>query len=303
MRKIVYTLIFFLVGAWLFFIFEEEITNIYQEVIRNVASANIEIEKNEYYREYNFEYVKNTDDFEPENIVDIRNIFYTIINSGQETFSFYCPNEYTNCTDDVKSLANDQEVLSHINNFVHPYNSFKHIETQYNSLGKVTITISKNYDQKMIEATDAKVNQIIASSLSFAETDVEKIKIIHDYIINNTRYDVDRSNRTIINYKSDIAYGPLLQGFGICGGYSDAMQLFLDKLGIKSYRVASNTHVWNIVYVNGNWYHLDLTWDDPVTTNGTQILDDKYFLIDTKTLHSLDTTEHIYNEEIYSEAT
>lgn len=302
MKKFICFLVGLAMITSLIFIFRDYITEIYYDAVKNFSPIDIKLEKNEYYRDYDFNYVQNTADFEPENINDIRNIFYTVINSGQETFSFYCPDEYTNCTEDVKRLANDQEELSHINNFVHPFNGFKHIETQYNSLGEVTITIFKSYDKSMIEAIENKVDSVIASNIPATATDVEKIKIIHDYIINNTRYDVDRSDRNIINYKSDIAYGPLLQGFAICGGYSDAMQIFLERLGIKSYRIASAAHIWNVVYVNGNWYHLDLTWDDPITTDGTQILDNKYFLINTTTLHSLDTTEHIYDKSIYSEA-
>lgn len=301
MRKFVWLLFFLGIAITIAIIFNEGITKIYYDTVKYFSPIDTTLNKNEYYREYDFDYVQNTVDFEPKDIDDIRNIFYTIINSGQETFSFYCPDEYVTCTDDVKRLANDQEELSHINNFVHPYNGFKHIETQYNSLGKVTVTVFKNYDKEMIRTIDAKVDEVIANNLTATSTDVDKIKMAHDYIINNARYDTDRSQRNVISYKSDIAYGPLIQGFAICGGYSDAMQLFLEKFGLKNYRVASDGHIWNAVNVNGKWYHLDLTWDDPITNDGTQIVDDKYFLISTYKLHSLDTTEHIFNQNIYSE--
>lgn len=302
MKKFIGWVLFTVIAAGLIFTYREEIAKVYYDAVKYFSPIDMTLEKNDYYREYDFEYVQNTVDFEPNNINDIRNIFYTVINSGQETFSFYCPDEYTTCTEDVKMLANDQEELSHINNFVHPYNGFKHIETQYNSLGEVTVTVFKNYDKDMINAIDARVNEVITSNIAPTATDVEKIKIAHDFIINNSRYDVERSERMTSNYKSDIAYGPLIQGYGICGGYSDAMQLFLEKFGIKSYRVASASHVWNIVYLNGNWYHLDLTWDDPITNDGSQILDTSYFLINTNKLLSLDTTEHLFDRNIYSEA-
>ena len=66
------------------------------------------------------------------------NIYYTVINSGKN-FTFYCPKKYDNCLNDVKKLANNQVLLSDINNYVHPYNSFSHIETEYDTLGRVTI--------------------------------------------------------------------------------------------------------------------------------------------------------------------
>ena len=79
------------------------------------------------------------------------------------------------------------------------------------------------------------------------------------------------------------------------------MQLFLEKLGVKNYKVSSDEHVWNAVFINNRWLHLDLTWDDPVTSTGENILDHKFFLIDTLTLLNLEKTEHQFNIDVYSE--
>lgn len=300
MKKVIPVLLMFfaVIGV---IVYREDVTNLYYDMVRYFNPTDTSLEKNEYFREYDFEFLQNTVDFEPNNMQEIINIFYTVINSGQETFSFYCPEEYTSCTEDVKALANDQTLLSHINNFVHPYNGFKHIETQYNSLGEVTIVIYKSYDKAMIANINAKVDEIINTRIPESYTDIEKIRVAHDYIINNSIYDLERSERNIINYESDIAYGPLIQGYGICGGYSDSIQLFLEKFGIKNYKVASETHIWNAVYLDGNWYHLDLTWDDPITPDGRQILEDDYFLVNTNQLKVLDTTEHIFDQNIYME--
>ena len=111
------------------------------------------------------------------------------------------------------------------------------------------------------------------------------------------RSDDKRAKEEDTTYKSNIAYGPLLQGYAICGGYTDAMQLFLDKMSIKNFKVASKDHIWNAVYLDNKWYNLDLTWDDPVTTNMIDVLDHSYFLIDTDKLLELDTTQHTFNIE------
>ena len=79
------------------------------------------------------------------------------------------------------------------------------------------------------------------------------------------------------------------------------MELFLEKLNIESFKVSSEKHVWNAVYLNGNWYHLDLTWDDPVTNTGAQLLLHDYFLIDTNKLKSLKIDQHNYDELAYQE--
>lgn len=279
---------------------KQELSKLYNKYILNIPET-IEVEKNEYYRNYKFEYVQPTTNFSPTNEQDIINIFYTAINSGQETFTFYCPEEYTNCINEVAQLADDQTALSHINNFVHPYNGFKHIETEYDNLGRVTITIQKSYTTKDIEVLEKKIDEIEKEIILPTYTLEEKIKVIHNYIINNSKYDSERSDLGIVNYKSDIAYGTLIEGYGLCGGYTDAMQLFLERLNIENYKVSSNNHIWNAVKLNNNWYHLDLTWDDPITQNNVNILEHNFFLISTNQLLTLESDQHIFDTTIYKE--
>ena len=129
----------------------------------------------------------------------------------------------------------------------------------------------------------------------------DKIKAIHDYIINNTEYDTKKSdNIKDTTYKSNTAYGVLIQGYGICSGYSDAMKLFLDKLNIVNYKASNDQHIWNVVLLDGNWYHLDLTWDDPVSDKN--ITRDNYFLITSTTLAQLDDDVHYFNQAYFNEA-
>jgi transglutaminase/protease-like cytokinesis protein 3 len=74
------------------------------------------------------------------------------------------------------------------------------------------------------------------------------------------------------------------------------MDIFLRALRIPSFRLSSETHQWNVVYYNDKWYHLDATWDDPVTHNGSDILTHTYFLITTEELHILDDSDaHVYS--------
>jgi len=257
--------------------------------------------KNSYYRDYNFNYVQITDNFSPHSKQDLYNIYYTAINAGKERFTFYCPEDYKSCINDVKYLANDQITLSNINNFVHPFNSFKHIETSYDTTGKITIRAYHAYTDEDIEAIKQKVLEI-KSILGTDISDVRAfIKKYHDFIIDKAIYDSARSDNNIINYKSDIAYGTLLQGYSLCGGYADSMAIFLDEVGIINYKVSSDHHVWNAVKIDDNWYHLDLTWDDPVTQDGTNLIESDFFLIDTLKLREIEVVEHTFDENVYSE--
>lgn len=259
-------------------------------------------EKNAYYRNYDFSFVQNTEDFNPDCKQDLLNIYYTVINAGKNSFTFYCSKEYENCLDDVKDIANDKTTLSLINNYVHPYNGFNHIETEFDNTGKVEIIIHKSYSEDEIITIEQKLDEIQNTVLTENTTPEQKIKLIHDYIINNTKYDVQKTENTNSTlYKSEIAYGPLLQGYGICSGYTDAMQLMLERLELENFKVASTNHVWNAVKIDDTWKHLDLTWDDPILDIGLDWIIHDFYLISTEELLKLDQTEHTFDQNIYVE--
>lgn len=301
MKKALFVLGISLILVGLLLAYQEDLQKIYYDILREINKEEIVLEKNEYYRPYDFRFVQNTDDFEPNSRQEILNIYYTAINSGVNDFTFYCPDSYSDCISEVEKIANDQNLLSDINNFVHPFNGFNHLETQYDSLGKVSIHVVKSYTEKQIKEIQEKVDSVKNDLIIKGDSDTNNIRRVHDYIINNSVYDTGRGDFNLETYESDIAYGPLLQGYGICGGYTDAMELFLEEMGIKSYKVSSDEHVWNAVHINQDWLHLDLTWDDPVVNTGENVLSHDFFLIDTPTLLNLEQTEHIFNENIYSE--
>ncbi len=298
MKKIVGFLLFSLT-IYFAYQYREKIYELYNIYFVPIEDKITKLEKNDYYRNYDYTYLKNTNNFIPHNKNDIKNIYYTIVNSGMKYFTFYCPSDYKTCINDVNDLANDQDTVSNINNFVHPFNSFKTLKTEVDSTGKVQIEIEKVYDEQMIIILNYKVDEIIKNNIKDGQNTKDKIKAIHDYIINNTSYDKKRSDEKIINYKSDNAYGVLIENHGLCGGYTDSMMLFLEKFKIPNYKIATENHIWNYVKVDNEWLHLDLTWDDPVTTNGKDILDDSYFLITDSELKEIEQTEHNYDANIY----
>ena len=102
------------------------------------------------------------------------------------------------------------------------------------------------------------------------------------------------------NYHSNSAIGTLFEGKSVCSGYTDAMSLFLDKLKVKNVRIATDKHVWNGIYLDGNWYHLDLTWDDPVLSDNSNIIQYDYFMITTDELKKLDDDDHNFDTNTYS---
>lgn len=300
MKKYI-TLFLLIIVFGVTFVFRNDLYKIYRTYFvkenRNVTLNT----KNDYSRNYSFESVRLTNKFQPKNYQDIINIYYTVLNSGVDKFSFYCPNSYKECINDVADVANDQKMLSTINNFVHPFNSFRHLETSYDDFGKVTLDIEHTYtksDIKLIEAKVLKIEKEIWNNNMSLE---DKIKEAHNYIINHSKYDKDRSDNNMVKYHSDTAYGTLLEGYSLCGGYTDAMEIFLDDLHLKNFRISSENHVWNAVMIDNKWYHLDLTWDDPITTDGSDILEYNFFLITTDELIALEDEQHNYDKNIYKE--
>lgn len=255
---------------------------------------------NDYYLEGNFEYVQNwTDDVS--NKKELINYIYHVINTGSEYADGECTKEYTNCVNDLDALAKDEETLSIINNFVHPYNSFKTISFTYNENGKFSLIIEHIYTKEEITAINFIIENKIKDIIKDNMTTEEKIKKIHDYIIDSTKYDTLKTDNIYDDtYKSNTAYGVLIQGYGICSGYSDTMAIFLNELGIENYKISNETHIWNLIHINGVWVHLDATWDDPISDKNLNR--DTYFLIDYNELNKLDDGTHNFNKNIYTEA-
>lgn len=257
--------------------------------------------KNNYFLDYEYTTLKNVDEFNINNKDDLINLYYSVLNRGMNTFDFYCPSEYESCIEDVVSLTDDQVLLSEINGYVHPYNSFDTVETTYDSINRVNVKIIKTYTDVDIEKINKKVEEVVTTVVKDEKDTRNIIRLIHDYIISNSKYDKERADNNIIKYSSNTAYGVLFEGYGICSGYADAMAIFLDYYKIPNFKISSDNHVWNAVYLDGTWYHLDLTWDDPITTSGQDVVLHDYFLIDSKTLNELDKVEHTINYEFYKE--
>ena len=273
----------------------KKITDLRPEVIVQPA--------NQFKKNDNFIFVKQVDDYVPYDYNDLVNIFYSVLNQGWDEFTFYCPIEYENCLEDVAKISYDEVLLSDINNYVHPYNSYSTIKTLYDDTGEITIKITHLYSDNEINKIDADIESIINNNVKNNMSDSEKIRIIHDYIINNTQYDTKRANNLESPYDSSRILGLLYDKYSICSGYTDTMSVVLNKLNIPNFKIASETHIWNAVFIDGSWKHLDLTWDDPVTASGKQVLDHSYFLIDDDELRKLDINikEHIFDKNVYLE--
>lgn len=235
---------------------------------------------------------------------ELINTIYYIVNNHIENTKRYFSIDYLDYENDYKELFQNEEKLNIINNFVHPYNSFKTIEASLDGyILEINVKYDEYYTRENINLVNKEIDNIMKDLITEEMTDKDKIKEIHDYIINNTKYDedfcIDETTCTNTSeYKADTAYGVLFNHYGICSGYTDLMAIFLNRLNIINYKVSNDTHTWNAVKIDNNWYHLDTTWDDPISEK--DILSHNYFLITTDEDSKLEQA-HTFNKEIFIE--
>lgn len=105
--------------------------------------------------------------------------------------------------------------------------------------------------------TQEKVEELLEKCLAAGcTTDYDKALWFHDWLIENAYYDLSYSY-----YSAD---GVLIRGSGVCDSYSKAYLMLLEAAGIEAERVTNIDHAWNLVKLDGEWHHIDPTWDDPV---------------------------------------
>lgn len=283
-----------IIGGITYFFFRNEINSFVDDNILH-KEKEITINNNIYSKSESYNYVQLTNDFYARDYNHLLNIIYTIVNSGNNSFTFYCSKDYEDCINNFDTIANNQDIISNINNFVHPFNSFDKFLSSYSEDGEITLTLDKVYTDVEINQINSEVDKIIKNNLDDTMTNTKKIEVIHDYLINNAKYVKDDNNYCKSN-------NLLFDKKGICSAYTDTMAIILSKLNFNNYKIAANNHIWNLVYMDNKWLHVDVTFDDPVTNTGEDILLKDMFLIDTQKLLELDNESHNFDRTTYSEA-
>lgn len=164
--------------------------------------------------------------------------------------------------------------------------------------GYVTVEIKPSVN------ADKEADKIIANIISKDMSEYERVKAIHDWIVINVQYDYAGLQNNTISQTAYNADGALRYKLAVCQGYAEAFQLLCAKAGVQAqmmYGEAGNnvdgwqSHAWNVVRINGEWYQIDCTWDDPlvngVIVTGRDNLSYTYFLLTDKEMyydHKLD---------------
>ncbi len=128
----------------------------------------------------------------------------------------------------------------------------------------------------------------IAEELKLTElSDIDAIVAAHDYLVLNTAYDMGAYYSTEVT-SSHSAEGTLLYGQAVCSGYASTFRLLMMLADIPCKYVYNDTHAWNLVQLDGEWYHIDVTWDDP-TPDRPGVVVYKHFMMTDEEIRKLDS--------------
>lgn len=135
----------------------------------------------------------------------------------------------------------------------------------------LSITTTYAYPSTDIPTMRAKLASEVETALAYVEDrpgDFDKLLGLHDYLVLSAEYDeqtyLDQNTNKREAFSS---YGVLVDKLGVCQSYALAYKLLLNRLDIESELVvaASISHAWNLVKLGEAYYHVDVTWDDPLT--------------------------------------
>ncbi len=225
---------------------------------------------------------------------DLADAFYHYFSQWDTEFEIH----YKGSTSDIEHLIESavSDAISR-NQYIEGHLSDRKIEYEY-GLNDAKIKVYQQYltnpEQEVI--VDRHVAEILSSVKPNTMTDFEKVKFVNDYIVKNTSYSED----TTVSPHSACAV--VSEGKGVCQGYALLALKLLNDLGIEAKYVVGEVytggHAWNLVKVDGEWYHLDTTWNDPVPDRENAV-SYKYFLMNDAQMR----LDHTWEQSNYPEAT
>lgn len=287
--------------SYVIYIKWDKVSAFFDSFISNFTENKVIVpyDKTVYHLDYDFKAVKETDNFRPNSIEDIKDIYYTVLNNGWIDFTFYCPKSYTNCVEDVRKIANNNEYIIKLNGYVSPFNSYKKYNTYITNNTEIYLKIDKLYTEEEIMQINIEIDRIFNQLGIKNNTNIkDNIKKIHDYLIQNINYDEEYDDSKKNDTISNKANGALFYKKALCSGYTDTFALMLDRLNVPNLKISNDEHVWNAVYIDGKWSHIDVTWDDDEVNKNNYY---NFYMINTKELKEKDLEKHKFNEDFYLE--
>lgn len=158
-----------------------------------------------------------------------------------------------------------------------------------------------------IQRVDEKVSEVLQRTVGITSPE-QKALVIHDYLVYEFAYDYDNYLTNTIPEDSSRSGGLLMKEHGVCNAYAYTYKYFMNRLGIECHVTSSENmnHAWNIININGSYYHVDCTWDDPVPDSLGSVRH-AYFLLSDEAIkekrhYGWNLTNYICNDTSYDHA-
>ena len=168
-----------------------------------------------------------------------------------------------------EAMASDPYIQYNIKSYAYHYKG-------NNVSAEVSIDLKYRESKAQTAYVERRVTEILDEIITPEMNSHEKVEAIHDWIVLHLAYDVSLQKYT--------AYDGLATGSTVCQGYSLLAYKMLEQSGVKNRIVEGQAggqlHAWNLVLLDGKWYHLDTTWDDPTPDQPGKVSYNYYLLTD-----------------------
>lgn len=189
----------------------------------------------------------------------------TALSGAKEAMKNAIENVETKCDVGAYAIKTDQagELFAEIINSTPEFFYLSsRIKFSYNKTTGIVSEITFEYTMSPSEITQAKkyyfeqIEAIISKIPSDISKQADIALWLHDYICLHFAYDADLKVSDVYNF--------LKGGKGVCQAYVLLYMELMTRMGISCDYVTSTQmrHIWNVVKIDGKWYHVDLTWDD-----------------------------------------
>ena len=166
----------------------------------------------------------------------------------------------------------------------------------------------QEYDEMRAEMIAAADTLLVGVEGNDSLSDLQKALILHDRLAAYCEYDVENLHANTVPDESYNMYGTMVRRVCVCEGYTKAYSYLLDRAGILNYYCSSRVlkHIWNIVYIDGEKYHIDVTWDDPTYNNAEGFVTHSFFLCSSGKMieneHNADDFDTTPTSTLYDDA-
>ena len=241
--------------------------------------------------------------------INMNSYYYNKLNDGQKKIYESIANAVKNFESEfpIRDYVADskenfaQEVSVSIAAFINDHPEVFYIESQYSTYtlsgfdGDIGY-IKLNYTEPTLEDVNLKIEAIKQKIKEYTEgtqnlSDYEKELYIHDKLAQNVTY----SNLEDLPRAYHTAEGPFLENIGVCDGFTKTLQILYDQVGIDSIIVLGvlddNPHAWNLVNIEDNWYHVDLTSSRSIVEE-TGIITHAYFNLSDERMKKIATFDN-----------